>query len=63
MHANGGGAGSLLDVGQDELLYIYSLVGRQQRAVFPLLCRSIASILRVSGEPCLGVCHACNVDL
>ena len=45
-----GGTASLLDVGQDELLYIYSLLGRQQQAVFPMLCRSIASILRASGE-------------
>lgn len=56
VHADGG-ASSLLDIGQDELLYIYSLVGRQQQTVFPLLCRSIASILLASGESRLASCQ------
>ena len=50
VHTSAGGTASLLDVGQDELLYICSLLGRQQQAAFPMLCRSIASILRTSGE-------------
>ena len=54
VHADGG-ASSLLDIGQDELLCIYSLLGRQQQAVFPMLCRSIASILLASGECRLGL--------
>ena len=48
-HVSAGATGSLLDIGQDELLYIYSLLGRQQQAAFPQLCRSIAAILRASG--------------
>jgi len=39
----------LLDV-RDELLTIYSLVGRQEQNLFPLLCKAIASALRASGK-------------
>ncbi len=58
-----GGTASLLDVGQDELLYICSLLGRQQQAAFPMLCRSIASILRASGEFNLASCQKCDLAL
>lgn len=40
----------LMDVSQDELLKIYSLLGRQQQTTFPLLCKAIASVLRSSGK-------------
>ena len=40
----------LLDVNQDELLTIYSLLGKEQQNVFPLLCKAFAAILRNSGE-------------
>ena len=39
----------LLDV-RDELLTIYSLVGRQEQNLFSLLCKAIASALRASGK-------------
>jgi hypothetical protein len=40
----------LLDMNQDELLTIYSLLGKEQQAVFPLLCKAFAAILRRSGD-------------
>ena len=40
----------LLNVNQDELLSIYSLLGKEQQVVFPLLCKAFAAILRSSGE-------------
>ena len=39
----------LLDMSQDELLTVYSLLDKAQQTSFPLLCKAIATLLRSSG--------------
>ena len=40
----------LLDMSQDELLTVYSLLDKAQQTSFPLLCKAIATLLRSSGR-------------
>ena len=39
----------LIDMSQDELLTVYSLLDKAQQTSFPLLCKAIATLLRSSG--------------